>query len=177
MISAIAKVRRSRRCFAPCLPRVEGGGSRSETEGLYRIATFKRRRDTPQPTRGCLFAQKYAFASGSPMIAPYGQNEGVISSRRRATIPLRSGSSRAPTPTKGASGNVSKRRVAEAKSARAVFALVTSGSSRYALLHASLVFVLRHAEVPGGWLAKRDGGIVPNGYIQKAKIPFHLPVR
>ena len=80
-------------------------------------------------------------------------------------------------PTANQNENVSKRRVAEAKSARALFALATSGSSRYALLHASLVFVLRHAEVPGGWLAKRDGGIVPNGYIQKAKIPFHLPVR
>ena len=37
---------------------------------------------------------------------------------------------------------------------------VISSSSRYALIQASFVFVLRRAEVPGGWLAKRDGRVV-----------------
>lgn len=101
----------------------------------------------------------------------------MIHHRESVSLPLYPQGRPSAAPTANQNENVSTRRVAEAKSARAVFALATSGSSRYALLHASLVFVLRHAEVPGGWHAMRDGGIVPNGYVQKAKISFHLPVR
>ena len=95
-------------CFAPYLPRVCTSARRS----TGRMAREARRRDCAEwihskgenffsSTREVFSHDKYAFARGRPMIAPYGQNEGVISSRRRATIPLRNGSSRAPTPTVG----------------------------------------------------------------------------
>lgn len=121
-----------------------------------------------------MIASWYHHVGGGALDDPL-RNGIMIHHRESVLLPLYPQGRPSAAPTANQNENVSKRRVAEAKSARAVFALATSGSSRYALLHASLVFVLRHAEVPGGGSRSETEGLCRMDTFKRRKFPFIYP--